>query len=382
MLSGPAAKVGFVQTDITKLDSVTAAFSASWPSSVAKFPLTVFHTAAAIRPSERLFLFYDRCGRVNVQGTNNLIAAAKSAGVDIFVATSSASVAIKPITFFTPPWRSGPYDYCQLCTEADFDKPLRPHSQYFANYAYSKAIAERNVCAANSADFRTGCIRPGNGVYGLPTDVLLGHLLRAEKNVTFSPHCIQNFVSAWNVSYAHLLFEAALLPSKGAPPKCAGRPFVVTDAGPSPQFNDYYLAAMTLAVTPVEVAVVSPLLLYVLAHLMEAWCVMLAWFPFLTKLGLSEPKGPLHSFQPAVWTPAAHMMCVDEAARRSVADGGLGYAAVCTTMEGLCEQLRDWNRAHEKGDGSAGGVGDITNRLGGIESKIVQAGLAPEVKSA
>lgn len=50
MMTGAAAKVDFAQADITSPSATKAAFNKPWPSSVAKMPLTVFHTAALIIP--------------------------------------------------------------------------------------------------------------------------------------------------------------------------------------------------------------------------------------------------------------------------------------------------------------------------------------------
>lgn len=370
LLEGPATKVDYVKTDITDSSSVEAAFTKPWPSEAADLALTVFHTAAIIRPGERSMLFWKRTSRVNIDGTENVLAAAKAAGADIFVATSSASVSLRPVGFFIPPWQRYPNGWHQICDERDFDRPLRPHAEYFANYAYSKAIAERKVCGANSPAFRTGTIRPGNGIYGLPTDVICGSMLREQKAVSFSGPVIQNFVSGWNVSLAHLLFEAALANDAGGPadtlPKCAGRPMVVTDAGPPPSWNDFFRAAKAVAATPLEVTLVSPLALYLFAHAVEFWAVLLARVPALTtRLGLREPRGPAQHLQPAIWTPSAFVMVVDEAARRGVAEGGIGYEPGCTSLEGFCEQLREWNRSQGPGEGVVvGAAGAGADKVG------------------
>ncbi|KAI3400488.1 hypothetical protein diail_3109 [Diaporthe ilicicola] len=357
MTHGQVADVDYAKTDVTDPASVEAAFAKPWPSDVERLPLTVFHTVAAIRPGERSLFLWERTSRVNIDGTQNVLDAAKAAGADVFVATSSASVSLRPARFLIPPWRSQPYGYYQICDERDFDKPLRPHGDFFSNYAYSKAIAERRVCAANGPGFRTGCIRPGNGIYGQPTDVICGSMLRQEKVFSFTPQIIQMQVSGWNVSLAHLAFEAALAPRPGgakagseepAPmPKCAGRPYVVTDTGRAIQWTDFFRAAKQLAVTPMEVTALAPLPVYLIAHLVEGWSLLLARVPFLTRLGLREPKGPARDLQPSIFTPAAFIMVVDEQARKSVEDGGLGYKGLCNTLEGICDQIWRWNQEHE-----------------------------------
>ena len=375
LLDGPAAKVDYVKTDISNPSSVEAAFAKLWPSDVAKLPLTVFHTAAIIRPGERFMLFWDRSRRVNLDGTENVLAAAKAAGADILVATSSASVSIRPVGFLVPPWpwraQLQPRGWLQVCDERDFDRPVRAHGEFFANYAHSKALAERAVCGADAPGFRTGAVRPGNGIYGLPTDVICGPTLGAGGRpvVSFSSHVIQNFVSGWNVALAHLLFEAALA---GAQPRCAGRPFVVTDPGPPPQFADFYRAAAQLSATPVEVAAVPPLPLYLLAHVVEMWAVLLARVPLLTRLGLSEPRGPMKDLQPAIWTPSAFIMVSDAAARKSVEEGGLGYRGGCTTLEGVCEQIRNWNQSQGK-EGARGGNDEVGKTI--LEADLIEKDL-------
>lgn len=125
--------VSFVKADMTSPSSVEAAFSTPWPESVAKKPLTVFHTAAMIDPSARSERLYGHIRRVNVDGTANVLGAAKAAGADIFVATSSASISFIPADLWIWPWQSMPEKWFHKSTEADFDAPLRPHDQFFSN---------------------------------------------------------------------------------------------------------------------------------------------------------------------------------------------------------------------------------------------------------
>lgn len=178
MLGGPASEVEFIRADISSAASVEAAFSAPWSSAaVSSLPLTVFHTAAVIVPSDRSRLMYGLCESVNVRGTQNVVDAARRAGADICVSTTSGSISIRPVEFWCAPWKlwtRWPRNVWQVLDEADFFKPLRPHEEFFGNYSVSKAAAERIVCGANSPDFRTGCIRPANGVYGNPTDNPVG----------------------------------------------------------------------------------------------------------------------------------------------------------------------------------------------------------------
>lgn len=377
LLQGAAAQVGFVTADISDRSSVEAAFAQPWPSSASGLPLTVFHTAAVIRPAERSPLVWDRTRGANVDGTRHCLEAARRAGADVFVFTSSVSVALRPCGFLVPPWANRPRRWFQVLDEADFDDAdaagagLRPRDQFFANYAYSKALSERLVHAANGPGFRTGCVRPGNGIYGMPKDLVYADFLGKKGTVaTCCATVIQNAVSSRNVSLAHLCFEAALLEGGGAGgkdlPGCAGRPLVVTDPGPPPSWEDFFRAARLLSSTPVPpVAPVPPVPLWLMAHVIEMWSLLLARFPALTRapLSLREPRGDVRHLQPAVFSPMAFVMCADDRARRSVAKGGIGYKGAMDTLEGVCELLRDWNRTQEAqeaqravGEGVKGGL--------------------------
>lgn len=179
MATGPAVEVEFIQTDIRSAAAVTAAFDKPWDSSVCHLPLTVFHTAAVILASDRSRYLYAFPYAVNVGGTKNVVAAAKAAGADIFSSTSSASISIRPVDPWVSFWAKEPRNFSQILDERDFDRPLGTHEDFFGNYPASKATAERLVCAANCDGFRTGCIRPANGVYGNPTDNTVGGPLRS-----------------------------------------------------------------------------------------------------------------------------------------------------------------------------------------------------------
>lgn len=178
MIGGLASEVEFIQTDITSAAAVDAAFRKPWDPSISHLPLTVFHTAAVILASDRSPYLYGFPEAVNVKGTKNILAAAKTYGADIFSSTSSASISIHPVEPFVAS-ASEPKNFWQVLDERDFWKPLRPRTEFFGNYPLSKAVAERLVCAENSPSFRTGCIRPANGVYGNPTDNTVGGPLSA-----------------------------------------------------------------------------------------------------------------------------------------------------------------------------------------------------------
>ncbi|KAI2640797.1 NAD(P)-binding protein [Hypomontagnella submonticulosa] len=346
MTTGPAAKVDFAQADITSPSVTSAAFNKAWPASVADLPLTVFHTAAVIQPSERSLKTYDRVKRVNVDGVRNVLEASKQAGATVFVSTSSASVAYEPVEYWGNPLRRWPRNYWQKIDESDFDKPLRPHAKFFGNYAYSKGFAERLISEANCPDFRTGLIRPANGIYGSSNgDQVVGLCLRAGTFPSWMRNIIQNFVHCGHVSLAHLLFEAALVRDADKMPKCAGRAFTVTDAGPPPMFQDVYNLLMATAETPrIKVVYLQPGLMLVFAHIVE-FIDLASRLPVLEWI-VPRPKGDLALLQPATFTAGTHHLATDAAAQRSVDDGGIGYRHVHNTIEGICQQVLDWNIEH------------------------------------
>lgn len=240
---------------------------------------------------------------------------------------------------------------------------------------FTKAEAERIVCGANGQGFRTGVIRPGNPVYGQRNDLLVGNILSQGKIVSWIGHVIQNVVSGRNIALAHLQLEAAL--TRPEPPRCAGRPFVISDPNPPPSHLDIHNVCMETAATPFSVTEVPPILMLVLAHLMEGWCLLLAKLPFLTRnFGWAEPRDPIQQLQPAVFALASHHIIDDSAARRSIENGGLGYTGACTSLEGICEQIVNWNREHEQADVSPVRRSDSSGTS--MSEKLGSAGLMAE----
>lgn len=80
--------------------------------------------------------------KVNVEGTRNMLGAARSAGVKRFVQLSAASVVLS-----------------YSATIGNEDQLPRQHIK-FCNYSYTKALAEEMVLAADCAEMATIAIRP------------------------------------------------------------------------------------------------------------------------------------------------------------------------------------------------------------------------------
>ncbi|KAL4949775.1 hypothetical protein BDW69DRAFT_69216 [Aspergillus filifer] len=345
--------VVFVKTDITDEAGVQSAFSQPWHGSVADLSLTVFHNAAVIRPAERHEIFLPFCRKVNVGGTENVLNAAKKAGASCFVSTSSGSVCMRRPDFWVAPWTKTPKNIVQVLSDAT--EPPKEHDQFFGCYAISKFEAETVVRGADDpkSNFRTGCIRPANGVYGVGSETsatLISMYLRMGGGPTWLPHVIQNFVNAENVSIAHLAYEQRLIEHTASPdtlPNIGGQSFIVTDPNPAITFSDIYLALTTLATTPIRFPYVPPVPMYILSYLVE-WYVLFRHFyaPFLPAV-----TGDLNRLQPSVFSISnPHLIIDDSRARESAEKGGLGYNPPLTTLNGVCKEVVHWNRlAAEKG---------------------------------
>ncbi|KAA8644770.1 hypothetical protein EYZ11_002173 [Aspergillus tanneri] len=338
--------VAFVPTNITDEGAVLNAFSKLWPQPVAGWPLTVFHSAAVIRPAERHKAFLPLCRNVNVGGTVNILKAAKKSGASCLIATSSGSVGLRRPLFWIPPWTKMPKNMVQVLS--DSNELPEEHGQFFANYAASKAEAEHIIREADdlTSNFRTGCIRPTNGIYGVGNDnaAVTGKYLQSGGGLSWLNPIIQNFVNAENVSVAHLLYEQRLLEHTANPtrwPNIGGQSFVVTDPNPAVTFGDVYLLLATLSKVPVVFSSVPGVPLLLLSYLVEGYALLqhlyLPWLPGVT--------GDLAELQPALfYISNVHTFADDSRARLAPEQGGLGYSAPITTMEGLCKQMVDWNR--------------------------------------
>ncbi|KAH8770806.1 hypothetical protein F5883DRAFT_50936 [Diaporthe sp. PMI_573] len=344
-------KVDFQKTDISSAESTNAAFRRTWDDpAVAKLPLTVFHTAAVIIPSARSLLVNSFCEAVNVRGTENVLAAARRAGADVFVSTSSASISIRPVELWVKPWQwdTCPRGYCQVLEESDFFRPLRSHEEFFGNYPASKARAERIVCGANCSELRTGCIRPANGVYGHPTDNTVGGPLNSQVTPTWANHVVQSFVHGINCAIAHLQFESILAEKDSHSSTQAGRPYCITDPNPPIYYGDLYGLLSKLATTPFRMISLPPMPFVLVSYLVEFYTLLPFHLPSSLARLVPPLSGDIKHLQPGLFSICTHLVADNADAGRAVSDGGLGYRGVLTTLEGMCQELVDWNREQEE----------------------------------
>ncbi|KAE8146485.1 hypothetical protein BDV25DRAFT_162347 [Aspergillus avenaceus] len=334
--------VAYILTDITSEQAVQDAFTHPWPEDVANLPLTVFHNAAVIRPGDRLKAFLPLCRGVNVNGAVNVLNAAKKAGASCFIATSSGSVCLRRFPLWFAPW-TAPKHMVQVVH--DEVKLPEQHDDFFGNYAVVKAEAEHIIRSADdtSTNFRTGCIRPVNGIYGIgdTTASVTGNYMKSQGSPSWTYNVIHSFVNAENVSIAHLLYEQRLLEHPTTKrPDIGGQAFAVTDPNPPVQFDDIYRLLCTVVQTPMAFPHVPIIPFVLLSYLIEAYSFLqYVYLPRLPRI-----TGDLATLQPGLFAIAnAHVIGDDSRARQTPEEGGLGFVAPITTLEGMCKEIRAWN---------------------------------------
>ncbi|KAG5335976.1 hypothetical protein C0989_012460 [Termitomyces sp. Mn162] len=361
--------VAFITVDVCNSTAVEAAFNAPWPSSVSSpLPeLTIFHTAANIRFYERYEMFLSRSANVNVRGTENVVNSARSAGATILIYTSSGSVAIHRSHFFLWPWEKKPKSFVQIINDDEATLPKR-HDEFFSDYAVTKLQADRIVRAADrtssgmSRRLRTGCIRPGNGVFGPRGDMLCGAYLVRQTNPTWIANIMQSFCYVENCTLAHLCYEQRLIELQGdsTNPDIGGQAFVVADPGPVPTYGDVYTTLETLTDGECTFPNLSPTLLLFIASFIEWYYVarhlLTINFGSFVETLLPPLNGDLINLQPSLFAlTSVHLIFDDSRARLPPEKGGLGYQGLWTTFEGLYKTVQE----HRSGVGRSGRRSDL-----------------------
>jgi nucleoside-diphosphate-sugar epimerase len=384
LTSGLAKDVQFLKVDVSDMDAVVAAFKAPWPESVTtSSEITIFHTAANIRFYERHTALLHHSTKVNVGGTLNVIKAAKAIGASALIYTSSGSVAVRRSRFWLWPWETQPKFFVQVLNDDDNLIPKR-HEDFFSNYAVSKIAAERLVrdsdgTPSGSGVLKTGCIRPGNGVFGPGGDILCGaYLVRKEKyvvsllastlisncSINCSPTWISNILHSFsyveNCSLAHLCYERCLIDlAEGADnPDIGGQAFNITDPGPPPTYGDVYVGLETLSNGEAHFPSLSPSAMLLLSHVLELYYLSryfltVSTFSVLRYIGGMLPPvgGDIVNLQPSLFSlTSVHLIFDDSRARLSPKQGGLGYKGLWTTLDGICKTVDEHMKAQRKGE--------------------------------
>ncbi|MBL9201727.1 MAG: NAD-dependent epimerase/dehydratase family protein, partial [Opitutaceae bacterium] len=168
---------------------------------------TLFHTAAKVGVWGR----YDDFFRTNVLGTRALLEGARRHGVRTFVHTSTPSVVYNG----------------QSLANADESLPLTTACP--SPYPLTKAIAEREVLAANSTALRTVALRP-HLIWGVGDPHLVPRVLARARagrlRIVGDGRNVVDMVHVDNAVDAHLAAERAVA-VENAP--AAGRAYFITN---------------------------------------------------------------------------------------------------------------------------------------------------------
>ena len=177
---------------------------------------TVFHVAAKVGVWGRHEDFF----RANVLGTRAVLAGCREHGVRRLVYTSTPSVV---------------YNGHPL---AGADESLPRTTACPSPYPLTKAVAEREVLAANAAThegLQTVALRP-HLIWGVGDPHLVPRLLARARagrlRIVGDGTNRVDMVHVENAAAAHLLAERALGQGQTAPHPVAGRPFFITNAEP------------------------------------------------------------------------------------------------------------------------------------------------------
>jgi nucleoside-diphosphate-sugar epimerase len=418
--TGLAKDVDFRLVDISDREQVQAAFNAPWPSSSSLTPegrrspvetetetepeTTVFHTAANIRYYERDARLLPLSEKVNVEGTQNVLDAARAAGVSVLVYTSSGSVSVRRVRLWLWPWEKQPPFSVQIIDDDDSRLPRR-HEDMFSNYAASKLKAEKLVRAADRTplpsagkegegkgkghqpELRTGCLRPGNGIYGTGGDILCGAYLARGVNPSWAQDILQNFIYVENASLAHFCYEQRLIEkARGSSPNpdVGGQAFGIVDAGPPLTYGDVYTVLTTLTDGQTVFPRLSATAMLLLSHIFEGLHLLrvlpaLSSSTFLRRLSQFVPalSADLINLQPSLFSlTVVHLIWDDSRARKSPEKGGLGYEPQWTTLTALCKLVEEHKKvngrfeARSKGGGISSGLGWAWHRRAGGDRKL------------
>ena len=349
----------FLKVDITDPVALQAAFNAPWPDVPSSSPsgkepeITVFHTAASIRFHERHISFLGRSSKVNVQGTKNVVNAAQSVGATVLVYTSSASVGIRSTRFLLWPWEKEPARFVQVVDDDDAKAP-RNHEDFCSNYTVSKKEAETFVRASDKkatgngtkALLRTGCLRPGMGVYGPRGDMVCAAYLSRKSNPSWTSTVAQSFCFVENCVAAHLLYEQRLielLKPGSKYPDIGGQAFAIADSGPTPTYGDAYTILETLTKGECQFPSVSPTAMLLFAHAIELYYRTQQTLSAAGRNWLPRVNDTLVKLQPSLFSlTSLHLVVDDSRARLPPEKGGLGYVGTWTTMEGFYKTVQEY----------------------------------------
>lgn len=159
---------------------------------------------------------------------------------------------------------------------------------------------------------------------------------------------MQSFVHGINCALAHLQLESVLAEKGSHASPQAGRPFCVTDPNPPIYYGDLYGLLSKLAATPFRLVSLPPVPFVLVSYLVEFYTLL----PYRLPRGLArfvpQLRGDIKHLQPGLFSICTHLVADNADSGMPVGEGGLGYRGVLTTLEGMCQELVDWNREQEE----------------------------------
>ncbi|TFK74773.1 NAD(P)-binding protein [Pluteus cervinus] len=322
-------RVSFVKADITSFESIRAALLEPLPST-GQPPSVIYHTAAIIRFWERFSYCWNASYRVNVLGTQNILAVARELPSAIVIYTSTGDAAIHRPRFLR--LETDPERNVKKLAISDYDPPVPRDDLSEGCYTQSKLQAEDLIIAANnpSGSLKTGIIRPAlnttqrfanlSTILG-PNDRMITSTLALPKVPVWDKVWSSTSICVWDAAASHLHLEDAM---RNKPNEASGQAFLVTGKGPAWTINDVRLAVKQFAQRKITLTEVPPLLIFTVAHLVELFCLIRYYVLLpsyittdISKLSLA-PKwmGQLSMVQPTMFDYMVDVVIDDSRARK------------------------------------------------------------------
>jgi len=201
-------------------------------------------------------------------------------------------------------------------------------------------------------------------------DINVGAYLIRRTNPSWVENFIQSECYVENASLAHLLYEQRLIEMTKEPnlPDIGGQAFMITDPNPPILYGDIYLALSTLSNGECIFPKVPPAGMLLFAHCVELY--YLAHFNLTSlPLGLGSAfsklmpplGGDVVNLQPSLFPLVnVHLLLDDSRAQLTPKDGGLGYKAPFTSLQGISKVVHEHklNQGHvEDRQQMGGGIG-------------------------
>ena len=222
--TSPYQYVTYLVGDVTSPTDVTSALAR------AQSPEIIIHTAGIVPPLSHRYSrrMQGLVFHINIDGTSNMLACARTAGAKAFIQTSSCCAVVDAMR--------GPYP--------NIDESWLTSPMNSTIYGESKARSEALVLAANdhSVGFYTCALRP-SVLFG-PEDYQLIPSIHACIAKGEVPFIVGEGTNLWdvtdvrNIADAHVLAAENLISTGNASPSAAGETFFIANDAPIP-FRDF-----------------------------------------------------------------------------------------------------------------------------------------------